>query len=131
MLREQLDQTSQSNQTLVAESQRLREEASRFRELLERREAEWRNEEAAFNDYFTMEHGRLLTLWRAVVGCRRQFVEIKGQVEREISSARADIARMSRACQSACENFASNLRATEAKNEVHSFIHLICPRSFC
>ncbi|CAL8079433.1 unnamed protein product [Calicophoron daubneyi] len=115
MLREQLDQATQANQSLSSENQRFREEAARFREILERREAEWRDEEAAFNDYFTMEHNRLLTLWRAVVACRRQFVEIKGQVEREIGSARSDVSRIARTCQAACENFASNLRATEAQ----------------
>ncbi|KAF6779881.1 hypothetical protein AHF37_00643 [Paragonimus kellicotti] len=117
MLREQLDQVTQANQALSSENQRTREEAARFKEHLERREAEWRDEEAAFNDYFTMEHGRLLTLWRAVVACRRQFVEVKGQVEREINSARADVSRMARISQTACENFATNLRAAEAQNQ--------------
>ncbi|KAF8570382.1 hypothetical protein P879_07079 [Paragonimus westermani] len=117
MLREQLDQVTQANQALSSENQRTREEATRFKEHLERREAEWRDEEAAFNDYFTMEHGRLLTLWRAVVACRRQFAEVKGQVEREINSARADVSRMARISQTACENFATNLRAVEAQNQ--------------
>ncbi|KAF5401238.1 Rootletin [Paragonimus heterotremus] len=117
MLREQLDQITQANQALSSENQRTREEAARLKEHLERREAEWRDEEAAFNDYFTMEHGRLLTLWRAVVACRRQFVEVKGQVEREINSARADVSRMARISQTACENFATNLRAIEAQNQ--------------
>ncbi|CAH8478084.1 unnamed protein product [Schistosoma curassoni] len=118
MLREQLDQATHANQTLSSDLQRIKEDASRLRDVLERREAEWRNEEAAFNDYFTMEHGRLLALWRAVVACRRQFVEVRGQVEREIGSARVELSRVSRICQSACENFASNLRTMEARNMV-------------
>ncbi|CAH8460381.1 unnamed protein product [Schistosoma turkestanicum] len=118
MLREQLDQATHANQTLSAELQRIKEEATCLRDVLERREAEWKNEEAAFNDYFTMEHGRLLALWRAVVACRRQFVEVRGQVEREIGSARVELSRISRVCQTACENFASNLRTMEARNMV-------------
>ncbi|CAH8473751.1 unnamed protein product [Heterobilharzia americana] len=118
MLREQLDQATHANQTLSSDLQRIKEEATRLRDILERREAEWRNEEAAFNDYFTMEHGRLLALWRAVVACRRQFVEVRGQVEREIGSARVELSRVSRICQTACENFASNLRTMEARNLV-------------
>ncbi|VDQ15532.1 unnamed protein product [Trichobilharzia regenti] len=118
MLREQLDQTAHTNQTLSSDLSRIKEEASRLREVLERREAEWRNEEAAFNDYFTMEHGRLLALWRAVVACRRQFVEVRGQVEREIGAARVELSRVSRVCQTACENFASNLRTMETRNLV-------------
>ncbi|CAH8827889.1 unnamed protein product [Trichobilharzia szidati] len=118
MLREQLDQATHTNQTLSSDLSRIKEEASRLREVLERREAEWRNEEAAFNDYFTMEHGRLLALWRAVVACRRQFVEVRGQVEREIGAARVELSRVSRVCQTACENFASNLRTMETRNLV-------------
>ncbi|KAH8850723.1 Rootletin [Schistosoma japonicum] len=118
MLREQLDQVTNANQTLSSDLQRMKEEVTRLRDVLERREAEWRNEEAAFNDYFTMEHGRLLALWRAVVACRRQFVEVRGQVEREIGSARVELSRVSRICQTACENFASNLRTMEARNMV-------------
>ncbi|GAA53596.1 rootletin [Clonorchis sinensis] len=119
MLREQLDQTTQANQTLSCENRRIRDEASRFKEILERREAEWRDEEAAFNEYFTTEHGRLLTLWRAVVACRRQFVDVKGQVEREISSARADVNRLARASQAAFENFAANVKNTEAQQQTY------------
>ncbi|CAH8572865.1 unnamed protein product [Dicrocoelium dendriticum] len=119
VLREQLDQVTQTNQSLTTENQRIREEAGRFRNLLERREEEWRNEEAVFNEYFTMEHNRLLTLWRAAVSCRRQFVEIKGHMEHELCSARADIAGVARVCQTACDNFAANLRSVESQNQIN------------
>lgn len=123
MLREQLDQTTRANQSLCGEVQRTRDDVKRFQEAVEQKETERRDQESAFNEYFDTEHGRLLALWRSIVGCRRQFVEIKGQVEREINTLRSDCTRSARACQTACDSLRTNLQSEQNKLQVRPVVY--------
>lgn len=85
LLRGQLDQAMQANQGLSQDVARLTLAWRHAAQQLDKREAEWREEESAFNDYFAAEHSRLLALWRAVVGLRRQFADIRQETERDLA----------------------------------------------
>ena len=73
----------------------------------------------SFNEYFSAEHSRLLSLWRAVVAFRRQFGEMKTATERDMSHLRSDITRASRSMHSACLNLSANMRNTDTQTQVN------------
>jgi phage-related minor tail protein len=72
----------------------------------------------SFNEYFSAEHGRLLSLWRSVVAFRRQFSEMKAATERDLSNIRADVTRAARGMHSACLNLTANLKQQESQAQV-------------
>lgn len=45
----------------------------------------------AFNDYYTSEHSRLLTLWREVVSVKRHFSELQSSTERDLYRVKNDL----------------------------------------
>ncbi|VEL39382.1 unnamed protein product [Protopolystoma xenopodis] len=115
ILKDQLDQANQAYQSVNQEVSRVTLVWRQTAQQLDRREAEWREEETAFNEYFAAEHSRLLTLWRVVVSLRRQFSEMRLQTERDLSQAQSELTRHSRSLQSACGNLAANLEAVEVR----------------
>lgn len=76
------------------------------------------SQEQSFNEYFSAEHSRLLSLWRAVVSFRRQFSEMKSATERDLSHVRADLSRVHRSMHSACLNLNANQRSAETRSSV-------------
>ncbi|TGZ58655.1 hypothetical protein CRM22_009524 [Opisthorchis felineus] len=119
MLREQLDQAIHANEGLSQDVARLTLAWRHAAQQLDKREAEWREEENAFNDYFAAEHSRLLALWRAVVGLRRQFGDLRQETERDLTQARTELSRHVQNLQSVCGNLEANLRTAEAESQAN------------
>ena len=69
----------------------------------------------SFNEYFSNEHGRLLSLWREVVAFRRSFGELKTATERDMSHLRSDVTKTSRSMHSACLNLSANQRSSDTQ----------------
>uniref|UniRef100_A0A8C7KRB4 Rootletin-like n=1 Tax=Oncorhynchus kisutch TaxID=8019 RepID=A0A8C7KRB4_ONCKI len=113
MLREQLEQAGLANEALSQDIRRLTADWSKSREELEQRESDWRREEESFHSYFSSEHSRLLSVWRQVVGFRRQVCELKSATERDLSDMRNELARASHSVQSSCSGLSSTLRSRE------------------
>lgn len=63
MLRDQLDQATQSNQNLTADIERLTSDWQRAREELEQRETDFRREEQNFNDAYASQHAGLMKVF--------------------------------------------------------------------
>ena len=74
----------------------------------------------SFNEYFSAEHSRLLSLWRTVVAFRRQFSEMKTATERDLSHVRSDVTRASRSMHSACLNLGANTRNSDTQAQVRT-----------
>ena len=72
----------------------------------------------SFNEYFSAEHSRLLSLWRAVIAFRRQFSEMKTATERDMSHMRANVTHVSRTMHSACLNLSSNMQNMDVQSQV-------------
>lgn len=68
------------------------------------KEEEWKEEELAFNEYYTSEHNRLLNLWRDVVSVKRLYAEMKSSTERDLSKLRNKIVLSSSEIATACNN---------------------------
>jgi len=92
----------------------------------------------SFNDYFNVNHSRLLSLWRTAVTFRHQFTDLKETTDRELATLRAEITRLSRGVNSACLNLSTQLHTTDLGHQVSSFdllftsqMLLLAIRSIC
>ncbi|XP_043473527.1 rootletin isoform X3 [Leptopilina heterotoma] len=101
-LKDQLEESHQTNETLTNDLQKLSNEWDSMREELLIKEDEWKEEELAFNEYYTSEHNRLLNLWRNVVSVKRLFSDVKSSTERDLSKLRNEISIASNFMVSAC-----------------------------
>uniref|UniRef100_A0A672JH23 Rootletin-like coiled-coil domain-containing protein n=1 Tax=Salarias fasciatus TaxID=181472 RepID=A0A672JH23_SALFA len=113
MLREQLEQAGLANEALSQDIRRLTADWTKAREELEQKESDWRREEESFHSYFSSEHGRLLTLWRQVVGFRRHVCEMKTATERDLSEVRNELSRMSHSAHVSCAGVSATLHCRE------------------
>lgn len=118
MLREQLDQATAANQALTADIAKLTADWQQTREELEAKEAEWQKEEESFNNFFSQEHSRLLSLWREVVSFRRQFGDMKAANETDLGKVRAEVTKASRTMHSAMQALSSTLRMSDMEKSV-------------
>ncbi|KAL6255819.1 hypothetical protein P5V15_013062 [Pogonomyrmex californicus] len=113
-LKDQLEESHQTNEALTNDLQKLSNDWDILREELAIKEDEWKEEEQAFNEYYISEHNRLLNLWRDVVSVKRLFAEMKSTTERDLSKLRNEIISSSNEMTSACNsaNFTMKLQAT-------------------
>jgi rootletin len=118
MLREQLDQATAANQALTADIAKLTGDWQQTREELEAKEAEWQKEEESFNNFFSQEHSRLLSLWREVVSFRRQFGDMKAANETDLGKVRAEVTKAARTMHSAMQALSSTLRMSDMEKSV-------------
>ncbi|XP_026732244.1 rootletin isoform X2 [Trichoplusia ni] len=84
LLRDQLEESHQLNEALTSDLQKLTNDWEALRDEMAIKEDEWKDEEQAFNDYYSSEHHRLLSLWREVVGVKRHFAELQTNTERDL-----------------------------------------------
>ena len=79
----------------------------------------------SFNEYFAVNHSRLLSLWRSVVTFRRQFTELKSTTDGDLVTLRAEMTQMSRDMNSACLKLRAQMHSNQLTHEVsfsdHSF----------
>lgn len=108
-LREQLEESHRTNEALTADLQKLSNDWETLREEMLIKEEEWKDEEQAFNDYYSTEHNRLLTLWRDVVSVKRLFMDIQGSTERDLSKLKHDISGVGKEMITACSRMDTNL----------------------
>ncbi|CAK1541264.1 unnamed protein product [Leptosia nina] len=91
LLRDQLEESHQLNEALTNDLQKLTNDWEALRDEMAIKEDEWKDEEQAFNDYYSNEHNRLLNLWREVVSVKRFFSELQTSTERDLYKVKNDI----------------------------------------
>ncbi|XP_045496834.1 rootletin [Colias croceus] len=91
LLRDQLEESHQLNEALTNDLQKLTNDWEGLRDEMAIKEDEWKDEEQAFNDYYSNEHNRLLNLWREVVSVKRFFSELQTNTERDLYKVKNDI----------------------------------------
>lgn len=116
-LKEQLDEAQQTNESLTNDLQKLTNDWENLREEMIQKEDEWKEEEQAFNDYYTTEHNRLLNLWRDVVGVKRLFHEMQTNCQRDLTKMKDEVNTTARDLTKACNGIATNT-ALVAQSEV-------------
>lgn len=102
ILKEQLEESHQTNEALTNDLQKLTNDWEQMREEMIIKEDEWKDEEQAFNDYYSNEHSRLLGLWRNVVSVKRMFSDMQSTNERDLLKLRSEIANIGRDMTNAC-----------------------------
>ncbi|XP_060523589.1 rootletin isoform X2 [Cylas formicarius] len=95
-LRDQLEESHSTNETLTADLQKLSNDWETLREEMLLKEEEWKDEEQAFNEYYSTEHDRLLTLWRNVVAVKRLFTDMQSNTVRDLNKIKSDVSDASR-----------------------------------
>uniref|UniRef100_A0ABD2WUT6 Rootletin-like coiled-coil domain-containing protein n=1 Tax=Trichogramma kaykai TaxID=54128 RepID=A0ABD2WUT6_9HYME len=112
-LKDQLEESHRSNETLTSDLQKLSSEWDSLREEMTTKEDEWKEEEMAFNEYYASEHARLLNLWRDVVSLKRLFSDMKFTTERDLGKMRTQLATAASDTLAACSStgFALKLQA--------------------
>ncbi|XP_066581176.1 centrosome-associated protein CEP250 [Prorops nasuta] len=113
-LKEQLEESHQTNEALTNDLQKLSNDWDFLREELAIKEEEWKEEEQTFKEYYTSEHNKLLNLWRDVVSVKRLFAEMKTTTNRDLIKLQNSIAGASKDIATACNttNFALRLQAS-------------------
>ncbi|XP_065332594.1 rootletin [Cloeon dipterum] len=106
-LREQLEESYLSNDTLSSDLQKLTTDWEHLRDELIIKEDEWKEEEQTFNEYYSAEHNRLLNLWRDVMSMKRAFVEVRSTTEQDLTKLRAELTNSTHEMSSACQNLAN------------------------
>ncbi|XP_014271469.1 rootletin isoform X1 [Halyomorpha halys] len=95
-LREQLEDAHETNEALANDLQKLSTDWADMRDEMIIKENEWKEEEQSFNDYYSAEHARLLTLWRDVVNLKRHFTELQSATSRDLIKMKSDLSTASR-----------------------------------
>ena len=126
-LKDQLEESHQTNEALTNDLQKLSNDWDILRDELAIKEEEWKEEEQAFNEYYISEHNRLLNLWRDVVSVKRLFAEMKSTTERDLAKIRNEIIASSNEMTSACNstNFTMKLQASAAQSTVRLFYNYV------
>ncbi|CAG9769436.1 unnamed protein product [Ceutorhynchus assimilis] len=109
--KEQLEESHNTNETLTADLQKLTNDFESLREEMLLKEDEWKDEEQAFNDYYSTEHNRLLNLWRDVVSVKRHFMDVQSCTERDLQKLRGEVSNMGREMLMACSRMDTNVFA--------------------
>nr|CAD7442663.1 unnamed protein product [Timema bartmani] len=120
-MREQLEESHATNEALTSDLQKLTNEWEQLREEMIMKEDEWREEERAFNDYYTMEHNRLLNVWRDVVSVKRGFAEMKASTERDMTRLQAEVSSVSCDITSSCSGLVGSLKQSSRSGEKQQF----------
>lgn len=113
ILREQLEESHQTNEALTADLQKLTNDWEQLREEMIVKEDEWKDEEQAFNDYYSNEHSRLLGLWRNVVSVKRMFSDVQSSNERDLLKLRSELTNITRDMNNACTRIKDNVLRTD------------------
>ena len=58
-------------------------------------------------------------LWRDIVSFRKQFIELKGTTERDLTRVRNDLAQTGRSLTSACFGFLTAAKTAETQGQVN------------
>ncbi|XP_050349623.1 rootletin [Nymphalis io] len=113
LLRDQLEESHQLNEALTNDLQKLTNDWEALRDEMSIKEDEWKDEEQAFNDYYSNEHNRLLNLWREVVSVKRFFCELQTSTERDLYKVKNDIDSAARDLVGTLSGYAINSYASQ------------------
>ncbi|CAD6231744.1 GSCOCG00001565001-RA-CDS [Cotesia congregata] len=124
-LKNQLEESHRTNETLTNDLQKLSTDWDVLREEMTLKEDEWKEEELAFNEYYTSEHHRLLNLWRDVVALKRIFSDMKSSTERDLTKFQNKLSTATNEMTSACSGvkLALQIQSSSLQSSVTQQFH--------
>ncbi|CAF0875908.1 unnamed protein product [Adineta steineri] len=117
VLRDQIDQAHLANQQLTEDLRRTTAELKQIRDEFNQKSRDWKEEERVFNQYYNKEHNLMYELWRDIVSFRKQFTELKGTTERDLTRVRNDLSQTGRSLTSACFGFLTATKTAESQGQ--------------
>ncbi|CAF1412135.1 unnamed protein product [Rotaria sp. Silwood1] len=112
ILREQLDQAHLTNQQLNEDLRRTTSELQKLREDFTQKNTRLETRRTKQN--------LMYELWRDIVSFRKQFIELKGTTERDLTRVRNDLAQTGRSLTSACFGFLTVAKTAETQGQAVS-----------
>lgn len=88
------------------------------------KEDEWKDEEQAFNDYYSTEHNRLLNLWRDVVSVKRLFIDVQSTTEKDLNKIKNEFNQIGKEMATACCKMDTNLFTDSILGVNKNFYHI-------
>lgn len=116
-LKSQLEESHRTNEALTNDLQKLGNDWEILREEMAIKEEEWKEEESAFNEYYTSEHNRLLNLWRDVVSLKRIFSEMKSTTERDLGKYHSKLSTLTNEMNTACTSVNMSMKMLASTSE--------------
>ena len=116
-LKSQLEESHRTNEALTNDLQKLGNDWDILRDEMAIKEDEWKEEELAFNEYYTSEHTRLLNLWRDVVSLKRLFSEMKSSTERDLGKYQSKISNVANEMNIACNTTNTSIKLLASEIE--------------
>ncbi|XP_063827112.1 rootletin [Ostrinia nubilalis] len=126
LLRDQLEESHQLNEALTGDLQKLTNDWEALRDEMSIKEDEWKDEEQAFNDYYSSEHNRLLNLWREVVSVKRCFNEFQSNTERDLFRVKNDLDSSVRDLVGTLAGYSINAHAAQGSRPIDNPGHNPC-----
>lgn len=121
-LREQLDDAQANNETLTADLQKLTSDWEKMRDEMNAKEDEWKEEEKMFNDYCSLEHGRMANLWQDVAQVKRMFTDMKSSTQQDLNKIRGELSLASNDMVNTCNGLVNAVkRSTFAEVMINIF----------
>ncbi|XP_062391103.1 rootletin-like [Sardina pilchardus] len=95
LLRNELSQSAEANESLREDLRKLTGDWSRAVEEAGLRESDWLQQKELLTGHISHEHTRLMTLWGRVVTLRRQCNTVKTATDKDLWELRAEFSRLS------------------------------------
>lgn len=121
-LREQLDDAQASNETLSTDLQKLTSDWEKMRDDMNAKEDEWKEEEQMFNEYCSLEHGRMLNLWQDVAQVKRMFTDMKSSTQQDLNKIRGELSLASNDMVTTCNGIVNAVKRSTYAEVQYTFI---------
>lgn len=109
-LRVQLDEAQTSNETLSTDLQKLTNDWEKMRDEMNAKEDEWKEEEQMFNEYCSLEHGRMMSLWQDVAQVKRMFTDMKSSTQQDLNKIRGELSLASNDMVTTCSGLVNAVK---------------------
>ncbi|XP_026814438.1 rootletin isoform X2 [Rhopalosiphum maidis] len=116
-LREQLDDAQTSNETLSTDLQKLTSDWEKMRDEMNAKEDEWKEEEQMFNEYCSLEHGRMMSLWQDVAQVKRMFTDMKSSTQQDLNKLRGELSLASNDMVTTCSGLVNAVKRSTYTEE--------------
>lgn len=116
-LRQRLEESHRTNLALTTDLHKLTIDWEHLRDEVTQKEDEWKEEEQAFNDYYSSEQNRLVGMWHDVRTVRNSFKDMQCNMKSDLSRIQQEISGVNRELANACARVAQTARQNQQNDE--------------
>lgn len=105
-----MDEAQTSNEILSTDLQKLTSDWEKMRDEMNAKEDEWKEEEQMFNEYCSLEHGRMMSLWQDVAQVKRMFTDMKSSTQQDLNKIRGELSLASNDMVTTCNGLVNAVK---------------------